>query len=343
VRFLQNRFIESDLINVSTDEAGNGSGLLEGEEGERNILVSAHVDTLHDATVDHTVTVERDRVSGVGIADNSLGVAVVATLPAILQRLDIRLKSNLLLMGCTRSLGRGDIGGLRFFMENATLPIHSAVCVEGIHLGRLSYSCLGMLRGEITCTVPQGSEWQTKGGGAISALNRVIGRMLGIRLPQEPRTSIILGSVSAGKGYNHPPLSATLRFEVRSEQLGMVGELLREIESIIQEVNAESGVQAALQTLARRKPGGIGFNHPLVGCTRRIMQHIGVPPRIAPSVGDLSAVIAAEVPGITLGLTHGQNRDAGPDVIEIEPLFAGIAHLVAVLQAIDGGFTDDEA
>lgn len=342
IRFLQNRFIEASLQNVSTDEAGNGSGVLEGTAGDRNILVSAHVDTLFDSTVDHTVTVHRDRITGAGVADNSLGLAVVATLPAILERLDIRLKSNLILMGCTRSLGRGDLGGLRFFVDNTGRPIHSAVCVEGIHLGRLSYNCLGMLRAEITCTAAAGGEWQHKGGGAISSLNRVIWRLLNIRLPQEPRTTIILGSVSAGKAYNNPPLSATLRFEVRSEQLGMIGQLLREIEMIVDEVNAESGVQADLQILARRKPGGIGFDHPLVQCTRQIMQRMGIQPRIAPSVGDLSAIIAQEIPGVTLGLTHGERKDPGVDSIDIEPIFAGIAQLVGVLQAIDEGLTDDE-
>ncbi len=336
IRFLQDRFTESNLQNISTDEAGNGTAILPGRTGERNILISAHADTIFDASVDHTMSVQEDRINGNGIADNSLGLAVVASLPTILERLDIQLDANLILLGATRSLGRGDLAGLRFFLENAKTPIHAAVCLEGVHLGRLSYSCLGMLRGEIICTSKLDS------GGAIAVMNRLISRMLAIRIPQEPRTSIILGSLNAGKGFKSPPLSATLRFEIRSEQSGLVGELLEELNNIIDELNAETESELSLQVLARRSPGGIGFTHPLVRSIRQIMQELNVQPRMAPSVGDLSAVISRGIPGVTLGLTHGFNKDPGMESVEVEPLFAGIAQVVAAIQSIDKGVCDDE-
>lgn len=342
IRFLQDRFVESDLQNISTDELGNGIGILPGRTGERNILVSAHADTLYDASVDHTMSVEADRITGPGIADNALGLATVASLPVALDRLGIELDSNLILLGATRSLGRGDLAGLRFFLENSKIPVHAAVCVEGVHLGRLSYSCQGMLRAEITCTAPDRGDWQTGGDNAISAINQVITGLLAIRLPQQPKTSIILGSLSAGKGFTKTPLSATLRLEIRSDQAGMVGELLDELELIVGEISAETGVQANLQVFARRKPGGIGFDHRLVQSTRAIMQHLDIQPRIAPSVGDLSAVIAQGVPGITLGMTRGFSKNPGPESIEIEPMFSGIAQLIGVLQSIDQGVCDDD-
>ena len=86
VRFLCDRFIESSLQNVSTDEAGNAIAMLSGRRGRlgRNILLAAHVDNIWEPGVDHTVSVYADTLVGPGIADNSLGVAAIASMPLIL-------------------------------------------------------------------------------------------------------------------------------------------------------------------------------------------------------------------------------------------------------------------
>jgi len=147
--FLIERFNEYELQHCSTDEAGNALGILPGELGDRNILVVGHMDTVFTESEDHTVGIQPGYVTGLGIGDNSLGVASVATLPIILKELGIRLESNLILMGSAQSLGRGNIEGIRFFLHNTDVPISAGICVEGVKLGRLSYSSIGMLRGEI--------------------------------------------------------------------------------------------------------------------------------------------------------------------------------------------------
>ena len=105
VRFILDRFREAGLDKISTDEASNALAVLPGREGKRSLLVCAHLDTSFDEVADHTVTVETDLIRGAGIADNSLGVAVLCSLPSILQALEIRLKSDLILMGAAQGLG----------------------------------------------------------------------------------------------------------------------------------------------------------------------------------------------------------------------------------------------
>lgn len=340
IRFLANRFTESGLHNISVDETGNGSALLPGSKGKRNILVSAHADTLFEASVDHTVTVGTDGITGPGVADNSLGLAVVASLPLILERLGIQLQSNLVFLGSTRSLGKGDLAGLRFFLNNFKMPLAAAVCLEGIHLGRLSYNCLGMLRGEIRIRAMSAgnNHWQSRGASAaVSRLGKLIERMMAIPLPQEPKTSIILGSIAGGKAFNTPPIETLLRFEVRSEQSGMVSQLQQQIEDIVEEIHDDSEVDAHMSIIARRKPGGISFTHPMVKRTRSIMSALDIVPRTAPSVGDLSAIISKGIPAVTLGLTQGSKKASEGETVLIDPLFSGIAQLVGLLIAIDRG------
>ena len=121
VQFMLDRFTEAELQNSSTDEAGNAVAILPGKEGKENILIVAHTDTLYSEKIDHTLTIQPNSVIGPGVGDNSLGVAVILTLPFILEQLNITLDSNLILLGASRSLGRGDLEGLRFFLSNTDI------------------------------------------------------------------------------------------------------------------------------------------------------------------------------------------------------------------------------
>lgn len=342
ITFLSNRFTEDGLHNISIDEAGNGMAILPGSVGKNNILVCAHADTVFGASIDHAMSVSPDSIQGPGIGDNSLGLAAVVTLPEIVKRLGIRFEDNLILMGCSRSLGRGNLAGMRFFLEHNQLPIRAGVCIEGIELGRLSYAAIGMLRGEINLQVPSKYDWTKFGAsGAVAILTKVVQRIMQIPIPMEPKTKILLGSMSSGTSFGTQPTSANLRFEIRSEQAGMVSQLRKQIEDIIDEIANGSDTRIELSVIAQRKPGGLPYAHPMVKSMRTILDALAVKPRVEPSVGELSELINKGIPSITLGLTRGTHKNELDESIAITPTFDGLAQLVALLQAIDGGFCDE--
>jgi di/tripeptidase len=339
VEFIQNRFVESGLHNASADEMGNALGILPGTKGDRNILVVAHVDTVHGATVDHTITLRPQSVTGPGVGDNALGVAVIVTLPMLLELLNIQLSSNLVLMGASRSLGRGDLAGLRFFLSNAEIPISVGIGIEGFPLGRLSYHSIGMYRGEIVCSVPEEYDWTRFGAtGAIVTMNEVINRIQEIRLPRRPRSTIVLGSIMGGKAYSTIATDALLRFEIRTESEEVGEEISHEMEAIISEVSSHTGADITLDVFARRRPGGITYQHPLARAARRIMSTLDIQPRKSPSTSELSAFISHELPAITIGITYGEHQNTPEEEVAIEPIFTGLAQLIGILLAVDRGF-----
>lgn len=343
VRYLMDRYTEAGLQNVSTDEMGNATGILPGTEGRRRILVCAHTDKIWESVVDHTVNVHEDRMIGPGLADNALGVAMVATLPLILERLGLQLKSDLILLGTTRSMGRGNLEGLRFFLENFPQPITGALCLEGIDLGRLSYTSLGLIRADIAVRTGDERDWLEWGHtGALVAMNRLVDGILAIETPRVPRTSIVLGSLQAGSGYGVPPQRASLKIEIRSEQPGMVGRIHDQIAELVEEINAQNKVQASFNVIARRRPGDIGFSHPLVRAARAIMGALEVKPVAMPATGELSALLEKNIPSLTLGLTTGDNKHQLDETIHLEPLFTGLAQVLALLQTLDGGLLDEQ-
>ncbi|MDC7240704.1 MAG: peptidase dimerization domain-containing protein [Spirochaetales bacterium] len=340
--FLLNRFTEYNLLNCSSDEKGNALGIIPGKSRDSNILIIAHMDTLFPSTIDHTITVEPDKVIGPGVGDNGLGLATLVTLPMILEKLNIEFESNLILMGSARSLGTGDIEGLRFFMENFKKPITAGICLEGVKLGRLSYSSIGMLRGELKYEVPEEYDWtRFSSVGAIVNMNEIINKILEIPLPRKPKTTIVLGSIRGGSSYNTIPTKASLKFEIRSESDEMVEELAEKIRSLAEEMTSMTGAFVKFHEHARRRPGGTQFSHALNRTSRTILEKLEVTPRLSPSTSEVSAFIDKQIPAVTIGLTDGERLGELDEMIQIEPMKKGIAQLIALLQAVDRGYCSE--
>lgn len=342
IKLLLQRMVECGLDNVSTDEAGNGVGIISGKNPTRNILLVAHADTVHDTKADHSLSVLADEIIGPGVADNSLGMAVLATLPDILDRLGIKLNANLVLLSSTKGLGRGNLDGLRFFMDNNKLPFEAGICVEGEKIGRLSYTAEGMFRGYINCQIPEEQEWQRAGqNSAIIALNEVINRILEIPLPRRPRTSIVLGAIRGGKSYNVMATHSSLRFEVRSQTAELVESIRQKIDDIIADIGSSHNAEIDFKVVSVRDPGGIDISHPLVKACRDVMKTLDIQTTIRPSMSEVSELIARGLPAVTLGITEASKLHDKNETIRIKPIYTGLAQLLAVLLSIDGGFCNE--
>ncbi len=341
MNFLVNRFNQYNLLNCSTDEIGNGLGILPGIKGERNILVVAHLDSEYDEKIDHTISIQPNSVSGPGIADNALGLAVVASLPYILDKLQIKLNSNLVLMGSARSQGTGNLEGIRFFLKNSDINITTGLSVEGVRLGRLSNSSVGMVRCEIHYWVPEGYDWTQFGAvGSIVTLNEFINKILEIPIPSRPSTNIIFSSITSGLGFSKVSTKAELKLEIQSESEEMVELLLEKINNIAVEIASKRSSRVIVKEIARRKPGGIEFSHPLVTNAIKIMEDLDIKPRITPSMSELSAFIDKGIPALTIGISDIETVEKTAESVKIEPMYKGLAQLISLLIAIDRGYCD---
>ena len=78
----------------------------------------------------------------------------------------------------------------------------------------------------------------------------------------------------------------------------------------------------------------------MVQTMRSILKKMKIKPQDRPSVGELSALIKEGIPGVTIGLTKGRDKNELKESIAIDPIFDGLSQLVALVQSIDGGFCD---
>ena len=338
VRLALDRFRENGLDEPEIDPFGNASGILPGKVGSSSILVMAHADSVFGSDVRHVLNVGSEQIIGPGIADNAIGMAAVVGLPKLLEKLGIQLKDDLLLLINSKSLGVANLEGSRGFLETKQRPIRAGICVEGAEQGRLSYSGLGALRGQINLSLPGNYDWNRFGAsGAISHLTRLVSQVMEIPVPKEPKTKMVFGEIHSGSSFNTSPRSGMLRFEISSEGDEVVKEMEEKVNEICEQYSLETGLLVEMEVVAKGKNCGIPFTHPLVKTTRSIMGQAGITPAVDPSTGDLNSIILAGHPGVTLGLTRAENLREANESIQLEPLYSGMAQLITLLRAIDEG------
>jgi acetylornithine deacetylase/succinyl-diaminopimelate desuccinylase-like protein len=338
------RLAEFQVDECTTDGYRNPIGIIKGtSESKSPIFVVAHLDTIFDKDVDHYYSIQENTITGAGIMDNSVGVGVLASLPEIFRRLGLRFESDIVLAGVIQSLGKGNLRGIRHLLKTWTTPIRGAVCIEGAELGRLNYYADGMIRCEVACNISPEYGWKHKfKPNAILVINEVINQIMKLRLPQQPRSRVIIGKTSGGFKHGTIAYDATLGFEIQSNSDKMVKSIFNHIKDIVEGTGHEYEVDLKLNTLSNIHAARLQFNHPLVKSAVNVMKKLGLTPVSGPSESELSIFLSRNIPSITLGITRGDNYHQQNARMEIEPIITGIAQIIGVIMAIDGGVCDEQ-
>ncbi|MFH0908350.1 MAG: peptidase [bacterium] len=341
VDFLMGRLAEAGYQNCVLDATGTVSAILPGTENGPNTLVAVNADTVVEDARDQTIEIHSDRAVGPFVGDNCIALAALTVLPLLLDKLQLRFRSGIQVVAAARCLGRGNLEGIRGFLSDRPGPYAAGLCVESVQLGRLNYTCMGMLRGEIVARLPDNFNWEQYGStGSIIPISDVIQRISRIPLPRRPLTSIIMGAIDGGFTYNNVARETKLRFELRSESLDILKQTAQQIDDIAEDVAAQAGVQMKFETVAQREPGGLDISHPLVRAARDILTALSIQPQLYATTSLMAALRDAKIPSLTVGITTGERKselDEIDESVAIPPMATGMAQLVALLQAIDGG------
>ena len=324
------------------DAFGNPVVIIRGQSNNRPpIFVVAHLDTFSEVQLDQHYEVTDKTISGIGVSDNSAAVGVLISLPEIFKRLELQFDSDIVLVAPVSSLGRGNLRGIRRLLNKWSGPIRSAVCLESIELGRLNYHSYGMIRSEVVCSiVVENHERRRYKPNAILVINEVINAILGLRLPQQPRTQIVIGKISGGFDHGLIAYDATIGFEIRSDSDDMVKSTYADIRDIVDGINKAFDVEVKLNRISNLNSTRLRYNHPLIKCASKILKRMDVEVFSEPSESVVSIFLRHDIPAITLGITQGNNFHQDDAMIEIEPIYKGIAQIPALLMAIDNGICD---
>jgi tripeptide aminopeptidase len=243
---------EIGLQHVVIDSAGNAiatipAAKLPPESTGPVVLLSAHLDTVFPAGMPIDVTFDSDRLCAPGACDNAAGVAGLLAIVHALVDAAIELPAPLVVVGNVGEEGEGDLRGVRHIYEHSALAsrIAAHIVLDGPGSDAAVTQALGSRRYQVVVSGPGGHSFSDAGTpNPIAALAAALATVAESPLPDEPRTTLNLGTISGGISVNSIPESAQASVDFRStsheELVRLEVALHRAVEDAVEHWNAKA-------------------------------------------------------------------------------------------------------
>lgn len=351
--FVRGLFEQEGLREVTMDETGNVYGLWSQVEGQRSqvkpLVVSAHLDTVFPFGMDLGVRREEGRIHGIGIGDNSIGVAALFGLLWMLREpspLPLSAPKGAPLKGRggfggdiwfvanTCEEGLGDLRGMKSVVDRFGGEVTAYLVLEGMALGHIYHKAVGVKRYRVTARTQGGHSWSDYGQpSAVVELSKLVVQLSALKLPQKPRTTMNVGKIQGGTSVNTIPAEAWLELDLRSEGQAELAELVEGVERLIEAGN-RTGVEIEAEVIGARPAGEMPVGHPLVRLAQACLEEQGWEPVLTSGSTDANIPLSRGYPALVLGVTRGGGAHTKGEFIELAPVERGMAQLVRFVRSV---------
>ncbi|MEE9216502.1 MAG: M20/M25/M40 family metallo-hydrolase [Anaerolineales bacterium] len=332
--FLRTRFETLGVTQLDRDDIGNLFARIPGDNAPP-LIVSAHLDTVFSGHTDLTHRRTRTRLIGPGVGDNSVALAALVELGEDLQK--VGLAGDVWLVANVGEEGLGNLRGMREVVARFGEKVTAYIVLEGMALGHIYHRALPVRRYRITCRTEGGHSWIH--AGRTSALHKLIevgGKVLNMRVPVDPRTTLNIGRVEGGRSINSIADLAVLEIDVRSESETTLKELDKQLRNLVRDVR-RGDAEIELTPVGSRPGGELSSDHPLVLAALNSLGKTGEPDAYLEfGSTDASVPLNRGIPAVCVGITKGGEAHTIREYIEIRPMRRGYA---AVLDLIETAFS----
>lgn len=343
--FVRGLFEEEGLEDVSIDEAGNVYGLLSNVTGQKSnvkpLIVSAHLDTVFPFEMDLSVRREGERVYGIGIGDNSLGVAALFGLMWMLtspQPSSERIGGgDIWFVANVGEEGLGDLRGMKAVVDRFGSDVLAYLVLEGMALEHVYHKAIGVKRYRITAKTQGGHSWSDYGQpSAVLELSKLVVQLSSLKLPSKPRTTMNVGRINGGTSINAIPAEAWLELDLRSEEQDELAELVSGVERLIEAAN-KPGVRVEAEAIGTRPAGEMSADHPLVKLAQACLVEQGLEATLTSGSTDANVPLSRGYPAVVLGVTKGGGAHTRNEFIETAFVEKGMRQLARFVSLVGGG------
>jgi acetylornithine deacetylase/succinyl-diaminopimelate desuccinylase-like protein len=324
--WLEARFAEAGLSQVETDAVGNVFGFLAAaglpsESTGPVVVLSAHLDTVFPAETPLNPVVREvdgaDRLEAPGACDNGAGVAGMLAVARALVLAKAELPVPLVFLGNVGEEGEGDLRGVRHLYEESTLGgrIAAHIVLDGAGADSAVTQALGSRRYRVRITGPGGHSFTDAGTpNPITALASALAVLAQTPLPEEPRTTLNLGTIQGGTSVNSIPEIAQASLDFRStaaEQiLRLEVALHRAVEDAVEHWNALANAGPArgrgklafsVDKIGDRPAAQLPGDSPLLETLRAVDRHLGLQTNLRLGSTDANIPLSLGVPALSIG------------------------------------------
>ena len=331
----------SEGLSVERDDLGDVvatiPGRVPGGGALGSLLIAAHMDTVFPSDTPLVITQTDDRLSGPGVGDNSVAVAVVTKLHEVFARAGEQPAVDVLVTGNVGEEGLGNLRGIREVM--ASRPgIGAVVALEGHNLGRVTHVAVGSRRYRISAQGPGGHSWGDFGRpNAIQGLAKLIAELDAIPLPRSPKTTLNVGHIEGGVSINTIAPSAACLLDLRSTDETALRRLSERVARLATRGGRSNGIVFEVETIGERPAGVVAVDSAIVRMAAWALGSLGLEPSFDASSTDANVPIAAGIPAVCIGLTTGGNVHRTDEYIDTAPVASGIAQMALLALAVSEG------
>jgi len=257
--WLQQRFRELGLEEVSTDEVGNVFAVHPGN-GSRCVSLSAHMDTVFPAGTPLNVRQQGNRLYGPGVSDNGAGVAALLAVAAGLRAASVPHSAPILFIGNVGEEGEGDLRGMRHIFSSSRWKdsIVASLILDGAGSDTIVAEALGSSRFEVIVRGPGGHSWSDFGApNPIVALARSIQAFSQTSVPSSPKTTFNIGVIRGGTSVNSIPESVSMRVDIRSTSMAEIERLEAALRCALERAVFEESEASEKRSPSQRRFSGL--------------------------------------------------------------------------------------
>ncbi len=337
--YVKRQFEASDLDEVFIDPSGNVIGIWRGTKQGKQIIMSAHMDTVFQDVWEIKVKREGNLLKAPGIGDDTANVVNLLWSIKALKQAGFKPDNTYYFMG---SVGE-EIGfvGMEAFLDSTKEKFDLVIALDG-DLGKVHYGALGFGGGRITFRGPGAHTMQSRGvPNPNLAVAKAIERICEIELPAEPPekwTIINIGLIGGGKVRNAVSEESYFTVDLRSANQEELERAQTKIRKICQDVAAEVGVELEINLNERSKayqiPGA--KNSFLVRTVFDILKFLEVREIEVDPLGSTEANVGIEkgILSVNLGRTYGRYKHTLSEEAEIGGLFLAMKQILLLIYCL---------
>jgi acetylornithine deacetylase/succinyl-diaminopimelate desuccinylase-like protein len=332
------KLFDEGLQDVAIDEMGNVYGRWktsnERQSNTKPLIISAHLDTVFPLEMDLDVRREDNKVYGIGIGDNSLGVAALIGLMWMLREQNIELGGDVWFVANTCEEGLGDLRGMKAVVDRFGADVIAYLVLEGMALGHIYHKAVGVKRYRITARTRGGHSWSDYGQpSAVLELTRLIGQLTSLDLPSHPRTTMNVGKIHGGTSVNVIPSEAWLELDLRSDGSDELSELVQKVERLIESAG-KPGVSLEAEVIGERPAGEINPDHPLITLAQACLSEQGMEAALTSGSTDANIPLSKGFPALVMGVTKGGDAHTKNEYIDIRLVEKGMEQLINFVRKV---------
>jgi tripeptide aminopeptidase len=257
------------------------------------------------------------RLNAPGACDNAAGViGMLAVVQALVQS-KAKLAAPLLVLGNVGEEGEGDLRGIRHFYEQRALAgrIAAHIVLDGAGADSAVTQALGSKRYQVTISGPGGHSFTDAGTpNPIAALATAMTTVAHTQLPEQPCTTLNLGTIHGGTSVNSIPENATASVDFRStgpdELVRLEVALYRAVEDAVEQWNAFAKTPKSrsrgllsyeIEKIGDRPAAQLASDSPLLEALRAVDRHLGIQTDLRLGSTDANIPIFLGVPALSMG------------------------------------------